>query len=135
MILNAWISRPGGEELNSPPATEDQFLEFERGFGPIPEDFRWFLAHCGGGVVGSEWIDDIRQLPDSHRKFRAELGATRGWRMSEVFVIGWDGAGNPIAIDRTTGEVLIENHDFGGIHRLADSFERFLIEGLLGKSR
>lgn len=112
------------------PATEAQLSAFEEAFGPIPADFRWFLAHCGGGVCGREWIDGIRQLVDSHRQFREQSGPG-GWTMSGVFVIGWDGGGNPYGIDRDTGQILVEDHDFGDVHTMAESFEDFLVRGLL----
>ena len=50
--------------------------------------------------------------------------------MADVFVIGWDGAGNPFGIDRATGRVLVEDHNFGGIHEMAESFSAFLEAGL-----
>ena len=112
------------------PASEEQLLEFEREFGPIPTDFRWYLSTCGGGVCGAEWIDDIVTLPRSHRKFKAELGP-RGWTMPDVFIIGWDGGGNPFGIELSTGRMLVEDHDFGGIHEMACSFSAFLSNGLL----
>ncbi|MBC7967699.1 MAG: SMI1/KNR4 family protein, partial [Fuerstia sp.] len=95
---------------------------FENVFGSIPTDYRWYLATCGGGVIGSEWVDDITQLKDSHLKFSSE-----GWTMNNVFVIGWDGGGNPMGIDRATGRILVEDHDFGGIHVLANSFADFVL--------
>ena len=51
--------------------------------------------------------------------------------MRNVFVIGWDGAGNPYGIDSATGKLLVEDHNFGGIHEVATSFEAFLTKGLL----
>ena len=54
-----------------------------------------------------------------------------GWTMTNVFLLGWDGAGNPLAIDLTTGRVLVEDHTFGGVHTVADSFEAFLTSGLV----
>jgi hypothetical protein len=41
--------------------------------------------------------------------------------MDGVFVIGWDGGGNPFDIQATSRKVLVEDHDFGGIHEMADS--------------
>lgn len=112
------------EECRHAPATESQLRDFEKEFGPIPADFRWFLAACGGGVCGSDWIDGIEELPASHRKFRAE--SPGGWSMQNVFIIGWDGAGNPFGIDVPTGRVLLEDHTFGGIHVLAESLQALL---------
>ena len=126
-LVAAWRTLP--EEVRSAPATEEQLREFEREFGPVPAEFRWFLRTCGGDPVGSEWVDGIGELAESHCKFIAEAGPG-GWTMADVFVIGWDGGGNPFAIHRQTGKVLVEDHAFGGIHELAESFAAFLAEGL-----
>jgi hypothetical protein len=112
-------------------ATEDKLDEFESTFGAIPDDLRWFLIHCGGGTVGSEWVDGIDELPKTHRKFNAESAIVNGWTMENVFVIGWDGAGNPFGIETATGRMLVEDHNFGGIHEMSPSFEAFLERGLL----
>lgn len=112
-------------------ATEPHLEEFESTFGPIPDDFRWFLLHCGGGTIGSEWVDGIDELTKTHRKFKAECEVANGWTMDDVFVIGWDGAGNPFGIDTQTGRMLVEDHDIGGIHEMSPSFESFLERGLL----
>jgi hypothetical protein len=126
-ILEVWRSLP--EEMRHAPATPARLEAFESCFGPIPDDFRWFLAECGGGAVGSEWVDGIERLAGTHRKFRQELGPG-GWTSHEVFVIGWDGAGNPFGIHRAQGSVLVEDHTFGGVHKLAESFAEFLARGL-----
>jgi hypothetical protein len=118
------------DSLRRPRATDEELQAFEYEFGPIPPIFRWFLSECGGGVVGAEWVDGIHELPKTHRKFRAESIGDHGWRMKDVFVIGWDGSGNPYGIDATTGKVVVEDHDFGGIHEMAPSFDEFLREGL-----
>ena len=114
-----------------PPATESELSSFEALFGPIPSEFRWYLTACGGGVVGSEWVDGIAQLAESHLKFESESRLPGGWTMTNVFIIGWDGAGNPFGIDLATGAVLVEDHNFGGVHVIAPSFEAFLVTGLL----
>jgi hypothetical protein len=112
------------------PATESQLRVFEQEFGPIPDDFRWLLTECGGGVCGSEWIDGIAELTATHRKFRVE-SRPGGWTMTDVFLIGWDGSGNPYGIHRRTGEIVVENHNFGGIHVMAPSLGDFLARGML----
>ena len=48
-----------------------------------------------------------------------------------MFVIGWDGAGNPYGIHSGTGEIANEDHNFGGIHVMAPSLGDFLARGLL----
>lgn len=128
LILKLWSPRP--EEIRYVRATEGALSSFEKEFGPIPEDFRWFLAACGGGVVGSEWVDGIEQLAGSHRKHLRERSA-HGWK-ANFFVIGWDGAGQPFGIDRATGELVAEPEGRGGeVHRLSPSIEAFLLQGLI----
>lgn len=114
-----------------PAATEAELAAFEADFAPIPSNFRWFLAACGGGTIGSEWVDGINELRDSHHKFNAESSADGGWTMRGVFVIGWDGSGNPFGIHNSTGKLVVEDHDFGGVHEMADSFTAFLVAKLL----
>ena len=127
-VRNAHAALP--DDCRRAPATERQLREFEATFGPIPTDYRWYLAECGGGVIGSAWVDGITELPASHRKFRAESGVG-GWSMRDVFVVGWDGRGNPFGIQQSTGKLLVEDHDFGAVHEMAESFEAFLSRGLL----
>lgn len=50
--------------------------------------------------------------------------------MRDVFIIGWDGFGNPFGIAENSGKLLVEDHNFGGIHEMAESFEAFLTKGL-----
>ena len=40
-----------------------------------------------------------------------------------MFIIGWDGGGNPFSIETTTGRVILEEPDFGGIHKLAPNLD------------
>jgi hypothetical protein len=110
------------EGCRKKPASEGALCAFEAMFAAIPADYRWYLAECGGGVVGSQWVDDVEELRVSHLKFTSEE-----WTMRDVFVIGWDGGGNPMGIDRSTGRVLVEDHQFGGIHVLASSFVDFVL--------
>jgi hypothetical protein len=118
------------DALRCEPATEEQLREFEASYGEIPADYRWFLLTCGGGHFGSEEVDDIARLTKSHAKFRREFGPPRGWTMGGVFIIGWDGAGNPFGIETATGRVVAEDHNFGGIHELAPSLEEFMLRGV-----
>lgn len=110
-------------------ATEEQLRDFEAEFGPIPADYRWFLLACGGGHFGSEEVDDAVELVNSHTKFRREFGSPRGWTMRNVFIIGWDGFGNPFGIE-ATGRIVLEDHNFGGIHELARTLEDFMLKGI-----
>ena len=124
-ILEAHRLRGAGLE---PPATEAQFLAFEKAFGPIPAEVRWYLATCGGGRVGDERLDGFRALGISHRRLASGPWAIKS---RDVFLIGWDATGGPIAIERQSGRVLVEDGFFGGIIVLAPSFEAFLLDGLV----
>ena len=101
------------DSLRREPATEQELCEFEASYGHIPDDYRWFLQTCGGGHFGAEEVDDITELAKSHAKFRREFGPPRGWTMRDVFIIGWDGFANPFGIERATGRLLVEDHNFG----------------------
>ncbi len=121
------------EDLRESAATEDQIAEFESVHGKIPDDFCWFLQNCGSGVFGSEYVDGISKLSKGNEKFKRESGPPRGWTLKDFFLIGWDGSGNPFGIDLKTGEVVVEDHNFGGIHRLAGSLEEFMLKGIWKK--
>jgi len=118
-------------ELRERRATIDEVREYEAEFGPLPDEVRWFLVEAGGGVVGREHLDGIENLPESQRKYVSEFGPD-GWSMTNVVIVGWDGWGNPIAVDRASGRVLVEDHNFGGIHEEASSFQEYL-EHLLAR--
>jgi hypothetical protein len=112
----------------SKPASEAALSAFEAEFGAIPADYCWYLAECGGGVVHSERLDDVEALKKSHLKFRRESTMANGWKKKDGFVIGWDGSGNPVLVDRATGEVVVEDHDFGGVHVVAESFADYCLK-------
>jgi hypothetical protein len=111
-------------------ATAAQLRLFEEEHGTIPEAYRWFLMTCGGGPIGSEWVDDITRLGETHRKFKSESKSTSGWGMSGVFVVGWDGAGSPYGIRTTDGRVVVEEPGTRRTRELASSFEAFLSAGV-----
>ena len=131
-IVDALSSYPPGLRQGPATATDVEALEAEA--GPVPEEFKWFLLHCGGGVVGREHIDGIDESLESQRKYRREVGP-EGWSMRDVFIIGWDGGGNPIAIDRRTGQIKVEDHTFGGVHVEAESLEKYLLDLLFPSRR
>ncbi|AWI10377.1 hypothetical protein M2103_001376 [Ereboglobus sp. PH5-5] len=124
-IKEAHLALPEG--FGAKPASESALCAFEKKFGPIPADYRWYLAECGGGVVRSETLDDIKELTKSHRKFEREAAMDGGWKKRDGFLIGWDGSGNPISMDTATGQIMVEDHDFGGVHVLAASFADFCL--------
>ena len=47
--------------------------------------------------------------------------------MRDVFIVGWDGYGNPFGVHTPTGELRMEDHNFGGVHLMAESFPHFLL--------
>ena len=124
-FLAVWLTLP--ESVRSEPASEQELVAFEAQYGSIPLDFRWFLAVCGGGPVGSEWVDDIAALPSSHDKFRSQSALPGGYIMRDVFIVGWDGYAHPFGIHTPTGELRVEDHHFGGVHVMAESFAHFLL--------
>jgi len=125
----AWKAKP--KEPLADPASEEELDRYESTHGPIPQSFRWFLKHYGGGVVGSERVDSIEELLKTHAKFQAEYGPPSWWTMTGVFVIGWDGAGNPFGIEIESGRILVEDHNFGGIHEMFASFDNFIFSDTL----
>jgi hypothetical protein len=125
-LVSEWHSLPAG--VRQLPATQAELEAFEKSHGAIPAQYRAFLQQFGGGAVGSEWVDGIHQLARTHAKFAAEV-ALGGWSMSDAFVFGWDGAGNPMAIAQT-GAVVMEDHNFGGVQRLAPSFGEWLAKAM-----
>jgi hypothetical protein len=132
-IAEAWLSLP--ESVRSAPAAENELTAFEARYGFIPEDFRWFLSTCGGGPIGSEWVDDISKLPVSHDTFHKQRAQPNGWTMRDVFIIGWDGSGNPFGIHTPTGELRVEDHTFGGVRCMAESFAHFLSDAVANEPR
>ena len=132
-IVRCFGEQPEGMRFR--PATPSQLAAFEQEFGPIPTDHRWFLAHCGGGVVGSEWVDGIEGLADTHHRFRTERAQGYWSLLDGVFVIGLDGGGNYYGIDTANGRILVQDHDFGGLHELARSYEEFLLAGIVENPR
>lgn len=123
-LLAEWQSLP--REVRCAPATHPQLEAFESAHGAIPAQYRSFLMQFGGGPVGHEWIDGIDQLTATQEKFRAGRRAGH-WKMASVFVVGWDGAGNPIGID-SHGAVIVELPG-EGVQRLAGSFAEYVAKG------
>lgn len=68
-------------------------------------------------------MNGIDRLPATHRKFN-----TGQWNLENVFVIGWDGGGNPFGIARDTGRILAKDHQFPRIYLESPSFKAFHLE-------
>jgi hypothetical protein len=81
--------------------------------------YKHWLTKTGGGPIGPDWFDGIEELEDSQEKLANEPWAIQG------FVVGWDGAGNPIVLSES-GEILTEDHNVGGIHLVAKNFKELL---------
>jgi hypothetical protein len=119
------------EDCRREPASPADLAAFESEFGAIPTDYRWYLAECGGGVIGSDWIDSIEELAATHRKVRE--GQRRGcYRIARFFALGRDGFGNVYGYDLETGHIVMEDHNFGGVHELAgDLYDLVCKKGLV----
>jgi len=88
-------------------------------FSITNESYRNWLIQTGGGPIGSDWLDGVNELKQSQEKLKNEPWSISG------FVIGWDGAGNPIALNNND-EIITEDHNFGGVHKMASSFNELL---------
>jgi hypothetical protein len=85
--------------------------------------YRQWLIETGGGPIGPDWYDSLSELEEGQRKLAKE-----GWSI-QGFVIGWNGAGNPVAL-QNDGTILVEDHNFGGIHVIANSFRELLASNI-----
>ena len=112
-------------------AVQDAERALKVQFGPA---YRAFLLEYGGAMVGpwpivglatSEVMDDRDTVVELTTWYRKD-----GWYGVEDWVIvSADHGGNPIGI-APSGEIWVSDHDFGGLYRLAGSFEEFLEEQL-----
>ena len=104
---------------------------------PLPVDLREFICRYGGAMVGAYPILGVRQaevmgegawsIVEVNRRYQSE-----GWpHVSEWLVFTIDLAGNPVGL-APDGTVWEYDHDFGGVSRVAQSFEGFLREEALG---
>lgn len=82
-----------------------------------------WLTRTGGGPIGADWFDSPGDLIKSNEKMKEE-----DWDVSGV-CIGWDGMGNPIVV-ASDGKLIVPDHDFGGVHVYAESFEDCLRKGV-----
>ncbi len=130
-LLAKWNRYPD----RNPPATEAELMAFEQEFGPIPAEFREYLALCGGEIGQGEWDERTFNLPNLVYEYREYQNSTVNWSIEGVFVIGCDGAGNRFGIETSTGRILLQDHNFGGIHELAPSLWEFFMLGFRKRSR
>ena len=114
------------EGMRGRKATEEDIQKFEKDFYPIPDDYKWILKNCYRVFFKAEWIDDIDELYETHKKFKKESSIENGWTLEGTFIMGWDGCGNPYGIELKTEKIVTEDHNFGGIHIIGQSLEEVL---------
>ena len=121
-IREAWLHKKSW--LKSRPSellAETDFFNFESEFGALPGDLKWFFENCGSG--GSEFeIESLSKLSYYQRKFQRHLQND----LTNVVILGVDGCGNPFGISRSSGKILLRDHETGEIEQIADSFPHFL---------
>jgi hypothetical protein len=122
-----WPDSQGGA------ASEEEVREAENIVGArLPEDYRGLLLRCGSAMVGGHSILGVRKAPlaaDEPPCFHEQTIAFRRQLPGEfrsMVVIEVDGAGNPIGFIPPDRTVFVFDHDFGGRHDLALSFEEYL---------
>jgi len=103
------------------PASEEAVDKLLAHYQVVNPLYRNWLIETGGGPIGSDWYDTLAELDESQTSLQNDL-----WTISG-FVIGWDGAGNPLVLCED-GKIITEDHDFGGIHNVAFSFEALLVK-------
>ena len=105
---------------------------------PFPNDYIEFLQTFGGAMVGPYPIFGLRPVPVMGRNWSV-VENTKWYRQQSIpeaahwVVFSEDHAGNPIGFD-TNGIVWIYDHDFGGVARLKNSFEDYLVNHCLKKN-
>ncbi len=119
--------------LKGEAVSEAELAELEARLGfPLPSDYREFIARCGGAIVGAYRIYGLRRAAAMGRKEGFAMETTdhyrkQAWPGTESWLVfSVDQSGNPIGLDEK-GHVWISDHDFGGVARIADSFEEFII--------
>ena len=124
------LARTPGRSVSCP-ATDEQLRDFEAKVGPSRQTS---VGSSRPSVVVPSARSGSTTSTDSSSPIRNSTRSSghRGWTMGGVFVVGWDGTGNPYGIELETGRMLVEDHNFGGIHEMASSFEDFLVRGLFG---
>jgi len=113
---------PSDEEIDA--ASQKIGIQF-------PEDYRQFLQRYGSAMVGAYPIFGLRPVAVLGKRRWSVLEMTNQFRssssdeFSDWIVFSEDHAGSPIGMD-TKGKVWINDHDFGGVTELADSFEEYI---------
>ena len=127
-VKAGWMAR--FSDFLPPKASESQLQAFEAEHGPLPKDVRWFLAECGGGgldpSIGGQ--SGIEALSRAHRKFKKEVAKGFWDLMRATFMLGWDGAGNAFGLEIPSGRVVLQDHNFGGLHEIAPSLYDYFVD-------
>ena len=92
-------------------------------YGVSDTTYRQWLTETGGGPIGSEGFDGVEELTASQAKFASEPWSISG------FVLGWDGSGNPMAM-QPDGKIISEDHDVGSVYVVAATFAQLLADAL-----
>ncbi len=113
--------------LCSGPAQDSKIEDLIDFFGPIPEDYRYFLGRYGAAVVGSYRVYGFGQPEAMGSKESSVIDVTNrmrsmGWpKTSNALVISIDHSGNPImlcndgsviCLDHDTIDCIMNFHDF-----------------------
>lgn len=135
--MTNWL-RPQFLVASSLPA-ENEIEQAAKELGiPFPNDYNEFLQTFGGAMVGPYPFFGLRPVPVMGRNWSV-VEMTKCYRQQSIpeaahwVVFSEDHAGNPIGFDSNEG-IWIFDHDFGGVTRLANSFEDYLLNHCLRKN-
>ena len=108
-------------------ATEAELREFEAAFGAIPDDYRWLLVAAVAAWLARSELTASRSLPSLTPSFAASLDRHAVGRCEMFSLLAGMVAVNPFGIEQSSGRILVEDHDFGGIHEMAASLQEFIL--------
>jgi SMI1-KNR4 cell-wall len=112
--------------------SEAELTEAEGQIGrPFEENYREFLLRYDAAMVGPYPIFGLRPVEVMGTDRWSVVDVTRHYGSLGIpgagqwVIVSEDQAGNPVGID-AEGTVWIHDHDFGGVARLAGSFEKYV---------
>ncbi len=119
--------------MKAEPVEESEFDANAQSLGfELPLDYKEFVCRFGGATVGAYNIYGLRASETMGNDEASAFEVTErfkadGWvGLGESLVISSDHSGNPIYL-KESGEVWITDHDFGGVNKVAKSFEDYLL--------